>query len=253
MKDIRVHWLNTIDSTNLEAFRNIEKASDITVWGADFQTAGRGQRGNKWESEKGLNLTFSILFKPLNVKAVNQFLISQITTLGILSYLQTHNIIAKIKWPNDIYVNDKKLCGILIENIISSDNLSASIVGIGVNLNQKEFRSDAPNPTSLILEVSENSNGNVDTFIVRDEFDKLLRHIISFYEMLDSDSGRDYIESEYHNSLYRLEECHQFVDLRDNSLFEGRILGVNDKALLKVELSEGPVKCFAFKEIKYIL
>jgi BirA family transcriptional regulator, biotin operon repressor / biotin---[acetyl-CoA-carboxylase] ligase len=253
MKELKVHWLNTVDSTNLEAYRNINNSSDITVWGADFQTAGRGQRGNKWESESGRNLTFSILFKPSNILAVKQFLISQITTLGILSYLKNKGINAKIKWPNDIYIEDKKICGILIENIISSDILSASIVGIGLNLNQKIFRSDAPNPTSLILEIEKIFSDVTDELSVKEEFSQLLKEIIIFYELLKTEEGREKIEELYHNSLYRLGQWHDFINTVSDEVFKGRILGINEKALLRIESSEGLEHCFAFKEIKYLI
>lgn len=153
MTDVRVNWLKVVDSTNSEAQRCRHDSPDFTVWAAEFQTAGRGQRGNTWESAVGENLTFSILFKPAKFLSTRQFELSEVVALGVVNYLSTKGIKAKIKWPNDIYVEDKKICGILIENTLSSDTLSVCIAGIGLNLNQRIFRSDAPNPTSVVLEL----------------------------------------------------------------------------------------------------
>lgn len=163
MIDVRVNWLKEIDSTNSEAHRYRHEASDFTVWAAEFQTAGRGQRGNSWESAVGENLTFSILLKPHKFLSTRQFELSEVVALGVVNYLASKGIDAKIKWPNDIYVGDKKICGILIENVLSGDTLSVCIAGIGLNLNQRVFRSDAPNPTSVALELDRpagNRGGN---------------------------------------------------------------------------------------------
>ena len=124
-------WFDTIDSTNKEALRLIDTADDFTVIATEYQTSGRGQKGTNWESAPGKNLTFSIILKPDTVRAEKQFVISQIVALGVTSYLNKLSIKAKIKWPNDIYVGDKKICGILIENFVEGANLSASIVGVG--------------------------------------------------------------------------------------------------------------------------
>lgn len=161
MIDVRVNWFKEIDSTNSQAHRCRHEASDFTVWAAEFQTAGRGQRGNTWESAVGENLTFSILLKPTNFLSTRQFELSQVVALGVVDYLATHGIEAKIKWPNDIYVGDRKICGILIENVLSGDTLSVCIAGIGVNLNQTVFRSDAPNPTSLLIELGRLSGNGI--------------------------------------------------------------------------------------------
>ena len=109
-------WFETLDSTNSEANRRMEDAEDFTVYAARFQTNGRGQKGNTWESAVGENLTFSIIVKPAGLKAEDQFLLSEVAALGVVSYLTSKGLEAKIKWPNDIYVFDNKICGILIEH-----------------------------------------------------------------------------------------------------------------------------------------
>lgn len=253
MKDIKVHWLNTIDSTNAEAMRNKDNSTDMSVWAAMFQTQGRGQRGNKWESGDGLNLTFSILLKPDNLLSVNQFYISQVAALGVVAYLKKNGLSAKIKWPNDIYVGDRKICGILIENILSADKLSASIVGIGINLNQEKFCSDAPNPTSLKLEMLRGRDGVWPSFKPEEELLLFLREFVPLYYQIDTEEKMKMIDEAYHKKLYRLGECSKFQDLSDNSIFEGKILGTDKNARLKIETTSGQIREFAFKEIKYIL
>ena len=123
-----------------------------TVVSTYNQTAGRGQRGNSWESEPHKNLTFSVLLKPQHIIAREQFYISEIVSVAIVNTLRKYIIDQPIaiKWPNDIYVNDDKICGILIENTLSGYSISQSIAGIGININQQTFLSNAPNPISLI-------------------------------------------------------------------------------------------------------
>lgn len=243
-------WFEEVDSTNTRMSEEKLTLSDCAVYAALFQTAGKGQRGNKWESGRGCNLTFSILFKPENISAHDQFIVSEVATLGIADYLQEKGIKASIKWPNDIYVGDRKICGILIENTIRGDKLSHSIVGIGVNLNQKLFRSDAPNPISVTLLTGEE-------YDVKVELEKLLSHIVGLYDRLHADgaSARQAaaIEETYTSKLYRRGEWHIYEDVAAGERLEGKILGVDRNACLRVEKRDGSISAFAFKEIKYIL
>ncbi len=261
MIDVKVNWLKEIDSTNSEAHRRRHEATDFTVWAAEFQTAGRGQRGNTWESAAGENLTFSILFKPSNFLSTRQFELSEVVALGVVNYLAEKGIEAKIKWPNDIYVGDKKICGILIENVLSGDTLSVCIAGIGVNLNQTVFRSDAPNPTSLLLELG----GVGEPLDRREELVLLLGQIANLYIPLthpdaetsatqdSSDGALPTLQGQYLNALYRLNELHTYVDLTTGETFRGYIRGVEKNACLRIETETGEIKSFAFKELKYII
>ena len=116
---MNIHWENITDSTNLDAWRGKDTAEDGTVWCAEFQTAGRGQRGNRWESSRGENLMFSILFKPLGLRAADQFVLSQACAVGIARYLQGKGLSGvRVKWPNDIYIHGRKVCGMLLENTL---------------------------------------------------------------------------------------------------------------------------------------
>ena len=157
------------DSTNgyLNALCEKEKVSELTTVVADFQTAGRGQRGNSWESEYGKNLMFSFVLYPTFLEARKQFLLSQIASLAVKETLDLYIGDVSIKWPNDIYWKDKKICGMLIENDLMGIHISQSIAGVGININQKEFHSSAPNPISIIQIIAEHTrslsaNGSIN-------------------------------------------------------------------------------------------
>ena len=153
-------WLESVDSTNEECRRHISDIDNLSVVAAVSQTSGKGQRGNSWSSAPGENLTFSVVLKfPLSVtpgelepmQAYDQFVLSEIAALSVVDLLAEHEIQAKIKWPNDIYVGDKKICGILIENSLHGEWIQHSIIGIGLNVNQRNFDVTLPNPTSMVL------------------------------------------------------------------------------------------------------
>lgn len=145
-------WLDVTDSTNDEARRHLSDLDNLSVVAARAQTAGRGQGDHTWTSAPGENLTFSLVLKtpPLPpVAAADLLLVTQLITRSLREYLLQKGVQARIKWPNDIYVGDRKICGILIENVLESGFLRDSIVGIGLNLNQVRFPADLPNPVSL--------------------------------------------------------------------------------------------------------
>ena len=172
------HHLNTTDSTSLELRRRMsaEELPHGYCISADFQTAGHGQATNRWESEDGKNLLFSLLLRPIIIPAAEQFVITELVTLAIINVLQDYiRQRITIKWPNDIYVGDKKLCGILIENALCGSTIDTCIVGIGININQELFVSDAPNPVSL-----KQLNGRDND---REEiFGEIYKNIIRYYD-----------------------------------------------------------------------
>lgn len=141
-------WLEETESTN-SWLKEHSESPPMTLVAAVSQTAGRGQRGNTWEAEPGKNLTFSFRFKPRDVRPAEQFAVSEAVALAVRDTLSSYGIEAEVKWPNDIYVGDRKICGILIENSIMGLEIAQSIVGVGLNVNQREFLSDAPNPVSM--------------------------------------------------------------------------------------------------------
>lgn len=260
-KNLGIKWYQTIDSTNSQANRELADAPHGSVWVADFQTAGRGQRGNKWESKAAENLTFTILLRPTFLHPSQQFLISQIASLGVLRYLNSKGLEAKIKWPNDIYIGNRKICGMLIENSISADKMSASIVGIGLNLNQREFSSDAPNPTSLALETDIPDN----TYNRKEELTELLGYIFTAYSELEEGCAQE-LRQEYLANLYRLGEWHQFIEIDTNTpadmpvekmaagrTITARITGVDPYGCVILEHQDGTIQIYPFKGIRYIL
>ena len=143
--------LKEIGSTNtyLQESDKDRLLPEGTIVYCDIQRSGRGQRGNSWESEPYKNLTFSLLLRPEHIPANRQFLLSEIVSLATVDVLNRYATGFSIKWPNDIYWHDKKIAGILIENVLSGSTFSRAIIGMGLNINQKNFYSDAPNPVSL--------------------------------------------------------------------------------------------------------
>ena len=148
----QIIWLEVTDSTNDEVRRHLSDLANLSVVSAWKQTAGRGQGDHTWTSAPGENLTFSWLlrFPPCKAVAASEILLlTQVVTRGIREYLLSRGVTARIKWPNDIYVGERKICGILIENILDGKQVSASVLGVGFNLNQLLFPEDLPNPVSL--------------------------------------------------------------------------------------------------------
>ena len=276
-----IMWLDSVDSTNSEAKRRIPDIDNLTVLSALSQSEGRGQKGNKWSSVPGENLTFSIVLKfgeqtagkagpgvaekarlsvagklQLVVAASEQFVLTEITSLSIVEFLSRHGIKAKIKWPNDIYVGDKKICGVLIENSLRGENLSSSIIGIGLNINQRNFDVNLPNPTSMVLET---------------DFEEDIRSCLEEFMGI----FQDYLEyslpnlrERYLSYLWRHNIPARYIDqtLQSQPLqadsegelpgreFTGIIRGLSPIGHLVVEdIEKGELKEFAFKEISYIL
>ena len=187
-------WLDSVDSTNDEARRHISEIDNLSVVSALEQTEGRGQHGNRWSSQPGENLTFSLVVKNFMIKANEQHAISQVTALSLVALLSMYGIDARIKWPNDIYVGDEKICGILIENSLKGQEIDWSIIGIGLNVNQTEFPDDLPNPISMKL-----STGNSNPYNTRTLLEEFIGIFTGYY--------REYLNG--NGSLEKLEE--QFV------------------------------------------
>lgn len=145
----RICWLKSTDSTNSELRRRLSQSDNLSIVAAEMQSAGRGQGEHTWHSEPGRNLTFSILLRHRCLKASDALAVTSIMALGIRDYLHTKGIEPWIKWPNDIWVGEKKICGILVENTIHAGMIDYSIVGVGLDLNQTDWPSELPNPVSL--------------------------------------------------------------------------------------------------------
>lgn len=231
----------SLPSTNSEVRKPGYRHGDAVI--AKEQTAGRGQRGNRWSSKAGENLTFSLVWEPTFLEAKRQFLLSEAVALALTDTLAEYGIRSKIKWTNDIYVGRKKICGILIEHDLGTDgHLARTIVGIGLNINQKEFEEWVPNPTSMALLEGKN-------YDVGEVFQRLYDALEARYNQLQSDPAT--IERDYDALLFRKGELATYA-LPSGKRFEGVIVGVKPSGELLVE-SQGMVVPYLFKEIEFII
>lgn len=244
--------IDETDSTNGWLRKHLAPDANIVVV-ADFQTAGRGCGTNSWESERGKNLTFSVLIHPTEITADCQFRISEAVSLAICKTLEpffrplspadsspdSGEQEVSIKWPNDIYVGDRKICGMLIENRLRGRLMTDSIIGIGLNVNQREFLSDAPNPVSLVQLLGHEV-----------ELEPLLQ---AFLQQLEATLQ---LEAEplgiaYRERLYRREGEHEYRD--DKGLFRAKILNVLDDGRLVLLDTDGTARMYAFKEVQFVI
>ena len=196
-------WLETADSTNSELRRRIAGLDNLSIIAAREQTAGRGQGTHTWFSTPGRNLTFSILYRfgdAYALAASDAILITQVTTLAIRDYLLGHGVRARIKWPNDIWVEDRKICGILIENTLESGMVRESIVGIGLNLNETGWPPELPNPVSL-RELTGRE------YAPDAELTALEKEIRRRFGLLASPDGRCSLQEEFGRFMFRLPEA----------------------------------------------
>ena len=246
-----MQYIKNIDSTSTELRRRMsaEELPHGYCISADFQTAGHGQATNHWESEDGKNLLFSLLLRPSVIPASEQFVITEIVTLAIINALQDYiRQRITIKWPNDIYVGDKKLCGILIENALCGPTIDTCIVGIGININQELFVSDAPNPVSLKqLNGRDNDRGEILT--------EIYQNILNYYGYLaDNWQNNDIKQSlhyEYMNNLYRRVGYHNYSS-PEGEKFSAEIEEIGPQGHLTLRLQSGELRIFAFKEVIFI-
>lgn len=240
----RMIRLEEITSTNnyLRGLVGKEPLPEGSVVVTNFQTAGRGQVGNTWESEDGKNLMFSIILYPDFLPANRQFLISQITALSVKETLDEYVDDVTVKWPNDIYWRDRKICGMLIENDLSGRELYCSVLGIGININQREFLSDAPNPVSL----TQITGLEYDREEILNKFRKRLyeRYVDLIREKEDD------IRKDYRIALYRGSGFHPYRDA--DGLFEACIKEIEPTGHLVLELHNGELRRYAFKEVSVV-
>lgn len=280
-------WYKSIDSTNDEAKRRIHDIDNLSVLSAMSQFAGRGQRGNSWSSAEGENLTFSVVLKfgeegfP-SLPADKSFVLVELAALSVVKLLEMHEINAEIKWPNDIYIGRNKVCGMLVENILGRNGVKLSIIGIGLNINQRNFDVNLPNPTSMLLESLKQkcfTNCSTDIYIdyekidinmVLDEFLDIFKGLCQVFLSFEADLSM--LRDSYLSKLWRLNETSQFIDYTilpeghlctpvvagikndSGSEFTGIIRGLSPIGNLLVENAvTGTIREFAFKEIGYIL
>lgn len=234
--------LSSVDSTNnyLMAYKPRE-GETMTVVYADEQTAGRGQGSNHWESEPGKNLTFSVLVHPTMVPVMRQFLLSEAGALALWDvlgqYLGADDV--KMKWPNDIYWKDKKISGTLIETRLGGGHVKDCVYGIGIDVNQEKFVSDAPNPVSM----KQILGHDVD---LKELLNKIIDSFKKYYAAIENGEYAA-ISELYHSGLYRAHGFHRYKD-KDGE-FEAAIVEVEDSGNLILRDREGCIRSYAFKEV----
>ena len=234
-------------STNTYLSRLAATLPGGTVIYTPSQTAGRGQKGNSWESEDGKNLTFSQLLKRPPVKARDQFYLSEAAALAVVEALTAQaGDDFTVKWPNDVYWKDKKVCGMLIESSLDGTDIAHSIVGIGINVNQERFLSDAPNPVSLI-----NITGREHDLMA------LLKQVCSRIEQLvDSltdNNARNDLHQRYMAALYRNDgKLHPYEDA-DGNRFMASVASIAPDGTLTLRHEDGTCHDYLFKEVKHII
>ncbi len=243
-----MHIINIVETASTNAYirewSNQNPDRDVAIC-TQHQIAGRGQRGNTWEAENGKNLTFSIVIHPAHIRADEQFVLSQLVSLSLVEVLDEYGIPTSIKWPNDIYWQQQKLCGILIENDLDGNHLCRSIIGIGLNVNQISFLSDAPNPVSM-----QQITGQ--TFNLQDLLCKIVtRFEQRYYQLLSSSESALSLQAEYHQRLFRRSGFYWYRDADGD--FRGRIVKVGTGGRLMLEREDGTICEYAFKEVQFVL
>ncbi len=237
-------FCKNLPSTNTYAaqlLRN-ENLPEGAVIYTNYQSAGKGQMGNKWESEDGKNLLISIILFPSMIIPEEQFIISMTLSLGICDFLRRHIPVCTIKWPNDIYVNDDKIAGILIESSVIGQTIESTIAGIGLNINQVKFLSDAPNPISLRLLTGNDYDLGICLTQLAADIDIRYKQLLS--------GKRAEIGSDYISSLYRFKEWHNYKN--DTGIFSGRIISITGSGRLQIEDQWANIHEFSFKEVDFM-
>jgi BirA family biotin operon repressor/biotin-[acetyl-CoA-carboxylase] ligase len=238
----KIIHLESVDSTNNYAAKLLSEGriGHGTVILADEQTNGRGQRGAKWLSAAGVNLLFSLVLQPDNLSVSDQCVLTEITSIALIEFLRKFGISAQVKWPNDILVNGEKIAGVLIENQLKGNTIASSIIGIGLNVNQR--RVDLPRVTSIV--------NHIDA-----PFLNLTETLLSFLASFDNCwknyqlHGKSYIREAYLKQLYRLNEQAHYAD--QNGEFVGKIIGVSEEGLLQIKKGD-EIKTVDIKEITFI-
>ena len=232
------------ESTNNYAMQLVsDKHREGTVVLAQYQRRGRGQAGSYWESEAGKNLLMSLILEPKFLEAGKQFYLSMVVSLGLVCFLKSYLNDVKIKWPNDIYVGDKKIAGILIEQLVKGSHIEASVVGIGLNVNQLTFLSEAPNPISM----KQLTGKEYELDIILDEF---LFELENFYNILQKKNFIE-IEREYLQNLFRINEWYHYR--AGDEEFIARITGIGEFGQLQFEDQSGKIRSYLFKEVEFVL
>lgn len=239
-------YFDELESTNSTALelKSQEKLEEGSVIVSGYQENGKGLDANKWESEAGKNLCLSFCVCPSYIKPEEQFLLNKVVSLAVADLVK--EIIGsqevQIKWPNDVYVGNKKIAGILITNSIQGDEMSSSIIGIGLNVNQNKFLSDAPNPISLKMITKKK-------FDLTETLSRLCDYINLRFRGLMRD--RDKINKEYLEKLYRFNMLATYII--DNQKIEAKITGLDQYGKLCLQTKDAKKYCCDLKEVSFVI
>ena len=241
----RIHLAET-DSTNRYARENVAWRG-VAIVTTDHQTAGRGQRGNSWESEAGKNLLFTLALPTRGIKASEQFVVSELIAVVLSEVLSRYTADIRIKWPNDIYYKDHKVCGILIEHDIEGSHIARSLIGVGLNVNQTHFVSDAPNPISLAQILGHDIER-------KPLLEAITTHFTELYEEYTSPTptlSREALHQRYLHLLYRRDTPAAYRDAEGS--FTATLRHVEPDGRLVLEDEQDTLRKYLFKEVTYII
>ncbi len=235
----KIIYLDKIDSTSNYLKNNFEKG--LVVYAGE-QTGGRGQRTNRWESEAAKNILMSTALLHSSLKAENQFFLSKAVSLAVYDFLSNYVSGVKIKWPNDIYIFDKKIAGILIENNLRGANIYSSVIGIGININQEHFPEYLPNPTSLSCLTGK-------TYEPENLLNELIENLKMRYSQLEKKQYKD-LSTSYFQHLYRFKIESNF--LINNKIIKAKIIDIEKNGKLVLQFTDNRIKSYAFKELEFV-
>lgn len=231
---------STMSELRKSCYLNSQHAFELLT--ADFQTAGHGQKGTTWEADKGANLLFGFVFHPSFLPASQQFYLSEALALAVRSALAVYTDDVKVKWPNDVYWYEKKICGMLLEHTLSGNTIATTLTGVGINVNQQCFHGDAPNPVSLCQIVGH----EVDRGTVLSD---VIRAFVWRYDLIREGKTAE-VHKEYGQYLYRSEGFHTFKD--GEGVFQARIVSISPMGMLTLQKENGTQRSYAFKEVAFV-
>lgn len=248
----RIHLQETNSTNNIAKSLLLQQEAlgaqkGILLVTTDYQTAGRGQRGNSWEAERGKNLLFSLSLVPSEIRASQQFVLCELISVALCEVLSRYTDGIRIKWPNDIYHRDHKLSGILIEHDIEGTHIARTTIGIGLNVNQAHFASDTPNPISL----SQILGHEIDReALLTETCDTFAAHYHDMLTAPDSTLWRNTLHQRYTTLLYRLGAPAPYRDAQGT--FNAILHHVETDGRLRLEDEQGTLRSYLFKEVEYI-
>lgn len=232
------------------------RTEDFVLVTADFQTAGRGQRGTTWEAERGKNLLFGLLFRPCGLEAAGQFRLSEAMSLAVAEALGEYVEGITVKWPNDVYVHDRKICGMLLEHDLCGTRIVRTRVGVGVNVNQTVFRGDAPNPVSLRQILGREIDRER---LLGDILGRFQERVLRWLPSEPGSCGGETparaddlaaLDRDYAARLYRRSGFHAYCDA--DGLFQAELAGVRPDGRLVLRDEAGRLRSYAFKEVQFV-